>query len=220
MQIKENTLEVIKGLPSNIKLVGAAKGKQPQDILEAIDGGLEIVGENYIQDAVSAFSVIGNKVKWHFIGHLQTNKVKKAVEIFDMIETVDSNKLAEEINSQCEKINKIMPVLIEINSAGETQKFGVLPEDALNLCKKLSYLKNIKVMGLMTMGPFLDDPQNLRPYFTKTKLIFDEIKKAEIPDIEMRYLSMGMTDSYKIAIEEGANMVRIGTLIFGRRINY
>jgi len=162
---------------------------------------------------------VGNKAKWHFIGHLQKNKVKKAVKIFDMIETVDSVEIAQEIDKWCEQISKVMPVLVEINSGEEEQKSGVLPPDAERLIREISGLKNIKVMGLMTMGPRFGNPEDSRPYFIKTREIFDRIKKLGLANVGMRYLSMGMTNSYKIAIEEGANIVRIGTKLFGER-NY
>jgi pyridoxal phosphate enzyme (YggS family) len=151
------------------------------------------------------------------IGHLQTNKAKKAVRIFDMIETVDSMKIANAINKECAKTGKIMPVLIEINSAEEPQKAGVMPDKAVELIREISGLEHIRIEGLMTIGPFLDNPEGLRPYFRKTKELFEKIKGMNLPNIEMKYLSMGMSDSYRIAIEEGANMVRIGTKIFGPR---
>ncbi len=217
--IKENVEQILDELPKGVILVAAAKTRTAEEILEAIDAGVKIIGENYIQEAIRMFEVIGKKVKWHFIGKLQKNKVKKAVKIFDMIETVDSVELAREIDKRCCEINKIMPVLIEINSGREPQKSGVFPEDALELVKEISSLPNIKVIGLMTMGPFAGDPEDARPYFVETKKIFDKIKKLNLPDVEMRYLSMGMTNSYQVAIEEGANLVRIGTKIFGMR-NY
>lgn len=215
--IKENVEKILNELPKGVKLVAAAKTRTPEEILEAIDAGVEIVGESYIQEARMAFDVIGRKVKWHFIGHLQKNKVKKAVKIFDMIETVDSYDLAKEIDKRCSQISKIMPVLVEINSGREKQKFGVFPEDAENLIKEISDFSNIKIIGLMTMGPRFGNPEDSRPYFVETRKIFEKIKELNIANIEMRYLSMGMTNSYKVAIEEGANIVRIGTLIFGKR---
>jgi len=151
------------------------------------------------------------------LGHLQKNKVKRAVKIFDMIETVDSYNLAKEISERCSQISKMMPVLIEVNSGKEKQKFGVFPEDVLNLIKEISDFSNIKIIGLMTMGPRFGNPEDSRPYFIETRKIFEKIKGLNLPNIEMRYLSMGMTNSYQIAIEEKANMVRIGTLIFGKR---
>ncbi|MBA7577738.1 Pyridoxal phosphate homeostasis protein [subsurface metagenome] len=137
--------------------------------------------------------------------------------MFDMIETIDSVKLAEEVNKRCAAINKIMPVLIEVNSGKELNKTGVLPEDVDKLVKQISSFPNIRVQGLMTMGPVFGDPEDARPYFKTTKLAFNRISQAEIPNVEMRYLSMGMSNSYKIAIEEGANIVRVGTKLFGDR---
>jgi len=215
--IKENVKKILKELPKGVQLVAAAKTRTPEEILEAIDAGVSIIGENYVQEAERAFKLIGNKAKWHMIGHLQTNKAKKAVKIFDMIETVDSVKIAKAIDKECAKINKIMPVLIEINSGEEKQKAGVLPDMAIELIKQISQLENIKVKGLMTMGPFMDNPEEIRPYFRRTRELFEKIKRMNIPNVEMKYLSMGMSDSYRIAIEEGANIVRIGTKIFGPR---
>ncbi|MCD6406310.1 YggS family pyridoxal phosphate-dependent enzyme [Candidatus Aerophobetes bacterium] len=218
MSIKENVVSLLREIPSGVIVVAAAKGRTPQEIMEAIEGGIEIVGENYVQEAEKAFSVIGRKVKWHFIGHLQRNKVKKAVEIFDLIETVDSVELAREIDKRCSRIGKVMPVFCEINIAKEKSKSGVYPEEVEELVRQISSLKNIKIEGLMTMGPFFEDPEKLRPYFRKTKEIFENIREKRIPRVEMKYLSMGMSSSYKVAIEEGANIVRIGTKIFGPRL--
>jgi pyridoxal phosphate enzyme (YggS family) len=221
--IRGNVERILKELPEGIELVAAAKTRTAREVSEAVDAGIEIIGENYLQEAQNVFNVIGQvglpgrRVKWHFIGHLQKNKVKKAVEIFDMIETVDSFEIAGEIDKRCSQIGKVMPVLIEINSGREKQKFGVLPEDAEELIKRISSLKNAKIMGLMTMGPIFGDPEDFRPYFIETRKIFEQVKKLNLPDVEMKYLSMGMTNSYRTAIEEGANIVRIGTLIFGER---
>ena len=215
--IKENVKKILSDLPEGVELVGAAKTRSPEEILEAIEAGLEIFGQNYVQEAERAFEIIGGKAKWHMIGHLQSNKAKKAVKIFDMIETVDSLKLARAIDKACQNIEKVMPFLIEINSGEEPQKAGVMPGEVIPLVKDMSELKHIKIMGLMTMGPFSGDPEDARPYFQKTKRIFEEIKKMDLPGVEMRYLSMGMSNSYKVALQEGANLVRIGTKIFGER---
>ncbi len=215
--IKEAVKNILEELPEGVKLVGAAKTRTPEEVLEAIDAGLEIVGENYVQEAEQAFEKIGSRAKWHMIGHLQKNKVKKAVNIFDMIETVDSLKLCRLIDKACADINRIMPVLIEINSGEEDQKAGVMPVDAIPLIKEITALSRIRVMGLMTMGPFSDNPEDSRPYFIKTKELFDLISREDIKGVEMKYLSMGMSDSYRVAIEEGANLVRIGTRLFGAR---
>ena len=215
--IKENVSKILEELPEGVSLVGAGKTRTPQEILEAVEAGLEIIGENYVQEAERAFQVVGGKVKWHMIGHLQSNKAKKAVKVFDLIETVDSIKLARAIDRACGNIDKVMPIFMEINSGEESQKAGVMPEDAISLARDMSELNNIKLMGLMTMGPFAGDPEDSRPYFQKTKKLFEEIKEMDLPGVEMRYLSMGMSNSYKVALEEGANVVRIGTKLFGER---
>ena len=215
--IKENVRKILTELPMGVELVAAAKTRQPEEILEVVQSGVGIIGQNYVQEAERAYAAVGNKARWHFIGHLQRNKVKKAVIIFDMIETVDSVEIAMEIDKRCSQIGKVMPVLIEINSGHEEQKSGVLPENAEQLIREISGLQNIRIMGLMTMGPRFGNPEDSRPYFVETKRIFDKIGRLGLPKIEMKYLSMGMTNSYKIAIEEGANIVRIGTKIFGER---
>jgi len=219
MVIKHNAEKILAELPNGVELVAAAKARTPEEVLQAVQVGVKIIGENYIQEAERAREAVGDKAEWHFIGHLQKNKVKKAVKIFDMIETADSLEIAEEIDRRCAQIGKVMPVLIEINSGVEKQKFGLFPEEAEQLIREISSLRNIRVMGLMTMGPRFGNPEDSRPYFVETKRIFERIKKLNLPNVEMRYLSMGMTNSYKIAIEEGANVVRIGTKIFGER-NY
>jgi pyridoxal phosphate enzyme (YggS family) len=215
--IKEKVEKILNELPEGVQLVGAGKTRSPEEIKEAIQAGIRIIGENYVQEAEYAYQEIGPSVKWHMIGHLQSNKAKKAVRLFDMIETVDSVKLARAIDKACSNIDKIMSVLIEINSGEEPQKAGVLPEDAVSLIREIAVFKNIRIMGLMTMGPFSGDPEDARPYFIKTKRLFDEIRGMGIPGVEMRHLSMGMSNSYRVAIEEGANMIRIGTIIFGER---
>ena len=219
MTIRENINSILDELPDGVELVVAAKARLPEEVLEAVQSGIKMVGENYVQEAEKAYEMVGNKAKWHFIGRLQKNKVKKAVKMFDMIETVDSVEIAREIDKWCEQISKVMPVLVEINSGEEEQKSGVLPKDAEQLIREISGLKNIMVMGLMTMGPRFGNPEDSRPYFIKTREIFDRIKKLGLANVEMKYLSMGMTNSYKVAIEEGANIVRIGTKLFGER-NY
>jgi pyridoxal phosphate enzyme (YggS family) len=215
--IKENIRRILTELPEGVELVAAAKTRTSAEITEAIDAGVNTIGENYVQEAESAYGAIGSRAEWHLIGHLQKNKVKKAVAMFDMIETVDSVGLAREIDKRCKQIGKIMPVLVEINSGREEQKSGVLPEEAESLVREISTLPNIKVMGLMTMGPRAGNPEDSRPYFIETRKIYEKLKAADLPDVEMKHLSMGMTNSYRIAIEEGANMVRLGNLIFGER---
>jgi len=217
--IGQNVNQILSELAEGVQLVAAAKTRQPEEIFQAVEAGAKIIGENYVQEAEKAYEVVGNRAKWHFIGHLQKNKVKKAVRIFDMIETVDSVEIAREIDKRCAQIDKIMPVLIEVNSGRESQKSGVLPENVEQLIEEISALPDIEVMGLMTMGPRVGNPEDSRPYFVETRKIFEKVKKLNLPNVEMKYLSMGMTNSYKVAIEEGANMVRLGSKIFGER-NY
>ncbi len=215
--IKHNIKEILPSIPENVILEAAAKTRTADEILQAINAGIKIIGENYVQESISIIDKIGHQAEWHFIGHLQRNKAKFVVPRFDMIESLDSFRLAKKIDKECKKINNIMEVLVEINSGREEQKFGILPEDAIEFVKKISNFKNIRIKGLMTMGPFTGNPELARPYFVETKKLFEKISSLEIENMEMKYLSMGMSNSYKIAIEEGANLVRLGTKIFGPR---
>jgi pyridoxal phosphate enzyme (YggS family) len=220
--IAANVKHILETLPSDVILVAAAKARTAKEVEEALQAGVAHVGHNYVQEARQMIPLIKapqlqGQVRWHMIGHLQKNKVKKAVRLFDMIETVDSWPLAELIDRRCAAIGKTMPVLIETNSGREASKTGVLPEEVDDLVQRLNDLQHIRVQGLMTMGPRFGNPENARPYFQATKEAFDRLTKANLPNIEMRYLSMGMSNSYQVAIEEGANMVRLGTVLFGER---
>jgi pyridoxal phosphate enzyme (YggS family) len=216
--IKQNIAKLLAELPDGVEVVAAAKTRTPEEVLEAVRAGIKIIGENYVKEAKEAHELVGDRAKWHFIGTLRTHNVRKtALEVFDMIESVDSLETAREIDRKCAQIGKIMPVLIEVNSGREPQKSGVLPEDVERLVREISVLKNIKVMGLMTMGPRSGNPEDFRPYFAETRKIFEKLKGLKLPNVEMKYLSMGMTTSYKVALEEGANIIRIGTKIFGER---
>ena len=216
--IRENVRQILAELPDGVELVAAAKARTAEEILEAIDAGVQIIGENYVQEAVQAYEVLGRKARWHFIGTLQKHNVRRRlVEIFDMIETVDSWEIAREIDKRCMQVSKVMPVLVEVNSGRERQKSGVFPEDVERLIRDLSSLGKLRVVGLMTMGPRFGDPEASRPYFVETRRIFERSKELALPNVEMTYLSMGMTNSYRIALQEGATMVRIGTRLFGER---
>lgn len=216
--IRDNVRQILSQIPKDVVVVAAAKTRNADEILQAIDGGIRHIGENYLQESREVIQEIGNKASWHFIGHIQKNKVKHIIPLFDIIETVDSVALAEIIDFQAEKHGKVMPVLIEVNCAEEPQKAGVMPRDVRKLIERISGLKHIRVQGLMTMGPFLDDPEGLRPYFRNTRALFEQLGSEKIENVEMKHLSMGMSDSYLIAVQEGATMVRIGTRIFGERI--
>ena len=219
--IKENVKKILEELPEGVELEAAAKGRTAEEITEAIEAGVRIVGENYMRDLKKVYPFVKKKAEWHFIGTAEKEKhdllKRKSLEIIDMIETVDSVEIAMEIDERCAKISKIMPILIEVNSGREPQKSGVMPEDVEKLIRKIAQLKNVKIMGLMTMGPRFGNPEDSEPYFIETKKLFDKIKNAGIENVEMKYLSMGMSNSYKVAIRVGANLVRIGTKIFGER---
>jgi len=212
--IQQNMHSILTTLPPNVELVVVAKKRSIEELKTAIDYGARIIGENYVQEAERIKGLLSSQVKWHFIGHLQKNKVKKAVQLFDMIETVDSLELAVEIDSRSRLLGKLMPILVEINSGREPNKTGVLPEVIPTLVSDISKLQNVHIMGLMTMGPNVRNAEEIRPYFSLTHQLFEDLKKLVIINVEMKYLSMGMTDSYRIAIEEGANLVRIGRGIF------
>jgi pyridoxal phosphate enzyme (YggS family) len=215
--IADNVKRILETLPPDVILMAAAKARTPEEVEEALRAGVTHVGHNYVQEAERMIPAIKEKVRWHMIGHLQKNKVKKAMRLFDMIETVDSWPLAELIDRRCAAIGKTMPVLVEINIGREASKTGVLPKEVDDLVHRMSDLQHVRVQGLMTMGPRLGDPEDARPYFQAAKEAFDRLERANLPNVEMRYLSMGMSNSYQVAIEEGANMIRLGTVLFGER---
>jgi len=216
MGIAENVRSILRELPPGVRLLAATKGRAVEEIEEAIEAGVDLIGENYVQEAARKKEGLRRKVEWHFIGHLQRNKVKRALEIFDVIETVDSIEIAREIDKRAGAMGRKAFVMIEINSGREPQKAGVMPEDALPLAEEIISLENVELIGVMTMGPRVENPEDIRPYFRLTKEIFDELRYI-YGDERIRYLSMGMTDTWRIAIEEDANIVRIGTGIFGPR---
>lgn len=208
--------EIIKTIPQGVTLVAATKQRSIEEIREAYIAGIKIVGENYVQEALSKYEKIEG-LQWHMIGHLQRNKVKDAIKIFDCIQSVDSVRLAKEINDQCQKVSRIMPILIQINIGEEENKHGLCPDNAYEIAQQIANFPNLRIDGLMTMEPYFDDPEKARPYFVCMKHIFDDLKTRNIPNINMKILSMGMSNSYQVAIEEGSNMVRIGTRLFGSR---
>jgi PLP dependent protein len=217
MSISQNVRSVLAELPPGVELVAAVKTRAPEEIFEAINAGIRIVGENYVQEAEAHRTAVGSKVLWHLIGSLQKNKVKKAVKLFDLVETADSLELVDAVDRECAAQGKVMPLLIEVNSGREPQKSGVLPEDVAELARAISDFGNVRLMGLMTMGPRFGDPQDARPCFAETRRLFEQLKLLNIPGAEMKYLSMGMTNSYRVAIEEGANIIRLGSRLFSER---
>lgn len=223
--LEQQIKSILETLSPNVLLVAAAKTRTATEVRASIEAGITAVGHNYVNEAEEMRHALANwldggtkrRVHWHLIGHLQRNKAKRAVELFDMIETIDSLRIAQAVNRHCAAVGKIMPVLIEINSGQESSKTGVLPHEAKELVREIAELPNIRMQGLMTMGPRFGNPEEARPYFRLTKKLFDQMAREEIQNVEMHYLSMGMSNSYKVAIEEGANIVRIGTKLFGLR---
>ena len=204
--------------PETIRLVAVTKTVSPEHIRQAMDAGLRIFGESYIQEAVTKISALADKdVSWHFIGHLQSNKAKIAVRCFDLIHSVDSLGLAEALNHQAERINKIQDILVQVNISGESTKSGAAAEEAIALINAIRWMENLSVKGLMTIPPFFDQPEKARPYFKALADLKDQIRKQSMPGNEMTELSMGMTGDFEVAIEEGATLVRIGTALFGDR---
>ena len=215
--VKRNSERILKEIPQNVTLLAAVKTRTTEEVKAAFEAGIRHFGHNYVQEARVMAPDLDLKAKWHMIGHLQRNKAKDAVELFDMIETLDSIRLAEELEKRCAAVGKTLEVLVEINSGMEDEKSGVLPQDLAPLVEATSGFPHLRLVGLMTMGPLEGEPERSRPYFAKTRQLFDELRKANLPGVEMRVLSMGMSGSFRVAIEEGATMVRLGTALFGPR---
>ncbi len=232
--IRENILKIKERISSicsksnrdsdSIAIVAVSKGRSIQQIKEAIEAGIIDIGENRVQEALlkyndmrylpvgQAGAISDKQIKWHMVGHLQTNKVKDAVRIFDLIQSVDSIHLASEMDKQAAKINKIQEILVEVKTSPEAAKSGVLAQEAAGLIKTILELKNIRVRGLMTIAPIVDDPEKARPYFRILRELKEQIN--QLTNHQLTILSMGMTDDFEAAIEEGSNMVRVGRAIF------
>jgi len=197
----------------SVRLVAVTKTVSPDAARALFEMGVPDLGENRVQQAEEKVAALpGLGIRWHMIGHLQRNKVKKAVEIFEMIHSVDSFRLAEEINKHCERRNRPMPVLIEVNVSGEATKSGVAPDQLRELVTRAAQLPFVRVQGLMTMAPLVQNPEDVRPVFRRLRELRDEL--ASVPNVELKELSMGMTQDFEVAIEEGATMIRVGTALF------
>jgi hypothetical protein len=201
-----------------IQLMAVSKTVEPDRIRQALDAGITLLGENYVQEAREKIPAVGRPAVWHMIGHLQTNKVKYVVNLFDWIHSVDRLELARELDKRAGQNNRKLNALIEVNVSGEASKNGAVPQQVLELVRQISILPNLSVRGLMTMPPYSDDPENSRPYFIALRRLRDEIVSAAVPGISMTELSMGMTDDFEVAIEEGTTIIRVGRAIFGDRI--
>jgi pyridoxal phosphate enzyme (YggS family) len=203
--------------PEAVRLMAVTKAVDDGRIREAILASVKIIGENYVQEAKRKLETMGKTVQWHLIGHLQTNKAKVAVRLFDMIHSVDRMELALELDRRARAEGRVMEILIEVNAAGEETKNGVLLSHAQDLIREVAPLENLAIRGLMTMPPWFDDPEEARPYFRALRELRDRMAAEALSRVEMRELSMGMTGDYVVAIEEGATIVRIGRGIFGER---
>jgi pyridoxal phosphate enzyme (YggS family) len=227
MAIAENLVSVRKQIseaafrsgrrPEDIHLVAVSKTKSAGDVEKAALAGQLVFGENYVQELATKATLVKEPVEWHFIGHLQSNKVKQIAGLVTTVHSVDRRSLAEELDRQWEKTGSCCKVLVQINISGETTKSGTAESEAINLVTEISKLRNIQICGLMTMPPFFDDPEGARPYFRALKELADKIAGKNIPGVSMEELSMGMSGDFQVAIEEGATMVRIGSAIFGER---
>lgn len=225
--IKSNLLEVHENMKKacekagrseqDVELIAVSKTKPVSALMEAYESGCRIFGENKVQELVDKYEVMPKDIKWHMIGHLQRNKVKYIVDKAALIHSVDSLKLAEEISKEAVKKQVQVSILIEVNVAGENTKFGVKPENAEMLIRKIAALPGISIKGLMTIAPYVDDPEENRQYFGQLKQLLVDINQKNIDNVSMNVLSMGMTGDYTVAIEEGATFIRVGTGIFGER---
>lgn len=204
--------------PSEVRLMAVTKTVEDDRILEAIEAGVDIIGENYVQEGKRKIEKLGKRgVEWHLIGYLQSNKAKYAVRIFDMIHSVDRSSLAQEIDKRAGMAGSVAKVLVEVNLSGEATKGGVKKDEALALIREMAKLENLSVRGLMTMPPWFDAPEQARPYFAALRELRDRVVAEKIGNVLMEELSMGMTGDYRVAVEEGATIVRVGRGIFGER---
>ncbi len=203
--------------PKEIKILGASKKQPPEKILAAYEAGLRIIGENYVQEARNKReALIDLDLEWHFIGRLQTNKAKQAVKIFDIIETVDRAAIAKGLSRHAERLGRLLPVLIEVNIGQEDTKAGVAPGELFYLVELILSLPGLELRGLMTMPPYLEDPEGVRPYFAKLRELLEKLK-TKFPEAPLSELSMGMSHDFEVAVEEGATIIRVGTALFGPR---
>lgn len=204
--------------PEEITIVAVSKTFGIEKIKEAAEAGVLDVGENYVQELNEKKGKLADpNIRWHFIGHLQTNKAKYIADYVHLIHTVDSERLGSELQKRAGKVGRILDVLVEVHTTDEATKYGVSPEKTLQLVKELSKFDRVRILGLMTMGPFSDDPNNSRPSFQQLVHLKKEIEREGIDNVQMKHLSMGMTHDFAVAIEEGATIVRIGTAMFGER---
>ncbi|MFP4031710.1 MAG: YggS family pyridoxal phosphate-dependent enzyme [Desulfococcaceae bacterium] len=222
MTAAETYKRIRDAVPDHVTVLLACKKRTPEEVAALMEAGATDLGHNYVQEAEAMMDGLGGaafNARWHMIGPLQKNKINKALRLFDMVQTVGSADQARAISERAERIGKTVSVLIEVNSGREPQKSGIMPDypAALELARAIAERPALTLEGLMTMGPFLDDPEGLREPFRATRELFERLREEEIPGTDLRTLSMGMSDSYEVAIEEGSTMIRLGTIVFGAR---
>jgi pyridoxal phosphate enzyme (YggS family) len=226
-QIRRNLEEITRRLdeaargagrdPADVRLVAVTKTVGLERLKEAVAAGHTLFGENYVQEAKTKIASLGPGLTWHFIGHLQSNKAKAAVELFDLIHSVDRLSLARALEQAAARQDKIQHILLQVNLAGEASKSGTAPENAQNLLSEIGKMPHLRVLGLMTMPPWFDDPERVRPYFRALRELRDRLRGLQLVEGDLPELSMGMTGDFEVAVAEGATLVRIGTAIFGQR---
>ena len=226
-QIKQNLAEINRRLgdaarragrePAEIRLVAVTKTVSPERLQEAVAAGQSLFGENYVQEAKAKIASLGPGLTWHFIGHLQSNKARVAVELFDLIHSVDRLSLAQALEQAAGRLGKVQNILLQVNLAGEESKSGTAPANAQALLLAISQMPHLRVLGLMTMPPWFDEPERVRPYFKELRELRDRLRRLNLVEGDLPELSMGMTGDFEVAVAEGATLVRIGTAIFGRR---
>jgi pyridoxal phosphate enzyme (YggS family) len=226
-QINQNLAEIKQRLtdaaleagrdPAEVRLIAVTKTVKLDRLQEAVAAGHTLFGENYVQEAKAKIASLGPGLTWHFIGHLQSNKAKAAVELFDLIHSVDRLRLAKALEQAAARLGKVQDILLQVNLAGEASKSGTAPEDTENLLVEISKMPHLRVLGLMTMPPWFSEPEKVRPYFRALRELRDRLRQKQLVDGDLPELSMGMTGDFEVAVAEGATLVRIGTAIFGRR---
>ncbi len=216
-EIQRRCQEILRRVPEGVEVLAATKGRSPEEIRAALAAGIRHIGENYVQEAAVKKPAVGGGATWHMIGPLQRNKAKKALELFDWIQTLDSLKLAERLERLLSQAGRKLPVLVEVNIGREPQKAGVLPDALGDFLRDLSRFPHLEVRGLMAIPPVPRHPEDSRPYFREMRRLFEELGREGIPGVRMEILSMGMSADWEVAVEEGATMIRLGTALFGPR---
>ena len=217
MDIEERCREILRRVPAGVTVLAATKSRTPEEIRAAIAAGIQHIGENYVQEAAGKRPLVPERAVWHMIGRLQRNKAKRALEVFDWLQTLDSLPLAERLEQLLAREGRVLPVLVQVNIGREPQKAGVLPEELPDFVREVAGHPHLSVQGLMAIPPAPKVPEDSRPYFREMRRLFEGLGREGIPRVRMEVLSMGMSADWEVAVEEGATMIRLGTVLFGPR---